>query len=572
MRLYELDLEAMSEDDLVRACLDDDELYAELALHVVSDGKTVPFIYNEPQRILTEACNKQLKERGKVQMLVLKARQMGLSTIIQGRGFKRATTSENYRMEVISHDDDSAAHILGMSKLFLDMLPGRFKPMTKYQPKTNLYFANPDRHASVKDPGLRSSITVTTARNARGGRSKTPHFLHFSEVAFYDRAPEKLVGGYMQGLPASMQTEVFLESTANGNEGYFYDIWRDAIKGLNGWHPLFLPWWSLSKYRVKPPAGFTYDKEEDRLRERFELDDEQLWWRRMTLRDKCSGDLLLFKQEYPSDWLESFQSSGSKFFPALKLQEMYDVEEKEEAKNPPRRGTVVRDVSGKPVWVDDPQGWTVLHEEPSPDMAYIVTVDASEGNEAEDRDPSGILVTTAPADAVKLDEEVLEYNGWLDPDLLAEYAELIGEWYNWAYLAHEDNNHGVNISAVLRRDGYPCVMEREVVDEVTFEVVTKIGFHTDAKTKPYALNLLKAAIREGTYRIRTTAAIAEHLAFKKSKVAYKGGLYSGNAPSGQHDERVIVRAINRVAASVAPRSPAGRVTSYRDVAANYVRR
>lgn len=572
MRLSELNLETMSEDDLLGAALQDDELYSELALNIVSDGRIIPFVYNQPQQILAAACAKQLKERGKVQMLALKARQMGISTAIQGRGFKRATTKENYRMEVISHDDDSAAHILGMSKLFLEMLPSRFRPMTKYQPKTSLYFANPDKHAAVREPGLRSSVTVTTSRNARAGRSKTPHFLHFSEVAFYDRDPAKLVGGYMQGLPQSMETEVFLESTANGNEGYFYELWRDAIKGLNGWHPLFIPWWQMQRYRTKPPESFTYDKEEQRLVERFSLSDDQLWWRRSTLRDKCGNDLLLFRQEYPSDWMEAFQSSGSKFFPALILQAMYDEEEKIETKAPPKRGSIHRNSAGKIEWVDDPQGWCILHKEPDPDMAYIMTVDASEGTEDEDHDPSGFLVTTAPVDPGKLEEEVFEYNGFLDPDQLGEFSELIGEWYNWAFIGHEDNNHGITVSHIYRRDNYPCVYEREVVDEQTQEVTSKLGFHTDAKTKPQMLNLLKGDIREGRYRIKTTAAIAEHLSFKKSKVAYKGGLYSGNAEKGQHDERVIIRALNRVMAQVAPRTPAGRTASYKDVAKHYVRR
>ncbi len=82
VRASSLSIGEMTDQDLLAAALDDDELYAELALHIVSNGKIVPFIYNQPQRIFDAACTKQLKERGKVQMLVLKARQMGLSTVI----------------------------------------------------------------------------------------------------------------------------------------------------------------------------------------------------------------------------------------------------------------------------------------------------------------------------------------------------------------------------------------------------------------------------------------------------------------------------------------------------------
>lgn len=573
MRAHELKLGEMTDQQLLTQMLGDDELYAEMALHVVSDGKVVPFVYNQPQRIFNAACDRLLKEKGKVQMIVLKARQMGLSTCIQGRGFKRATTRENYKVEVISHEDDSAAHILNISKLFLDTLPRELTPMTKYQPKTSLYFANDDKDTSLTNPGLRSGINIKSAKNARAGRSKTPHFLHFSEVAFYPGDAAKLVGGYLQGLPDGVETEVFIESTANGNEGYFYDLWKAAIGGLNGWYPLFIPWWQMDKYRAAPPGKFPYDKEEERLRERFGLDDAQLWWRRLTLRNKCSNDLLLFKQEYPSDWMEAFQSSGSKFFPVLKLQEMFDAEERREREKPRRRGTLQRNKeSGKPEWVDDPDGWCILHKEPSPTMSYIVTVDTSEGTDDEDHDPSGLLVTTCPVDSGALEEEVFEYNGFLDPDELGHFAVLVGEWYNWGFLAHEDNNHGITVSYVIRDQNYPAAYEREEFDEQTQEVTRKLGFRSDAKSKPHILNLLKADLREGRYVPKTCAALEELMAFKKSKVAHKGGLYSGNAASGHHDERVIIRALNRLAAQVAPRVVIGKVFEYSKAVKNYKRR
>lgn len=572
MRAHELDLERMTEEDLIRLMMRDDELFAELSLHVSSENRLMPFIYNEPQRMLDAACRKLHEKHGRVQMIVLKARQMGLSTGIQGRGFKRVITTPNYNMEVISHDDTSALHILGMSKLYYDMLPGNIKPMTRYQPKTGLYFANPDKKAAAREPGLRSGINVTSAKNARAGRSKTTHFLHFSEVAFYDRDPGKLVSGYLQSMPSTVPTEVFMESTANGNEGYFYEVWRDAIKGRGGWNPLFIPWWQMQAYRLPPPHVFVYDKEEERLRERFNLDDSQLWWRRFILHTKCNDDLIFFRQEYPSDWMEAFQSSGSKFFPVQVLQPLFDKYEEEERKNPPKRGTVIRDEAGKPEWVDDPDGWCILHKEPDPSLAYATMVDTSEGTEDEAHDPSGFLVLSLPQDVGKLEEEVFEYNGFLDPDQLAQFAMLVGEWYNWSYIMHEDNNHGITVSHFLRLENYPSVYERETFDDVTQEVTTKLGFRSDAKTKPQILNLLKADLREGKYQPRTTAAIEELLAFKKSKVAFKGGLYSGAASAGGHDERVIIRAMGRLAAQLAPRVPPGRAFNYDTASKNYTRR
>lgn len=573
MRASDLKFDQMTDQQILEAMLRDDELFAEMALHIsTKDNKIVPLIYNQPQRMLDEACAKSYADHGKVQMIVLKARQMGLSTAIQGRGFKRVITTPNFKMNVISHDDDSVVHLLGMSKLFLENLPPQIRPMTKYQPKTSLYFANPDKHSAVREPGLRSEIKVQSSKNAAGGRSKTSHFLHFSEVAFYKQDPEKLVGGYLQSVPFGTPTEVFMESTANGNEGYFYEVWRSAIKGQGGWTPLFIPWWKMDAYRMQPPGVLKYDKEEDRLRDRFALRDDQLWWRRYILENKCRNDPSFFKQEYPSDWVEAFQASGSKFFPVKQLQDLYDRYEEAERKEPSKRGMLERDEKGRPKWIDDPSGWCILHKEPLPDMAYIITADASEGTEDEDHDPSGILVTSAPEDPGRLEEEVFEYNGFLDPDQLGDLVCLVGEWYNWAYEMHEDNNHGITVSHVVREKGYPNCYEREVFDDQSQEVTTKLGFRTDAKTKPHILNLLRADIREGKYVPKTVAAVEELIAFKKSKAAHKGGLYSGEAQAGSHDERVIIRAMNRLAAQRAPRTPPGKAFDYGKVSKHYARR
>jgi hypothetical protein len=270
--------------------------------------------------------------------------------------------------------------------------------------------------------------------------------------------------------------------------------------------------------------------------------------------------------------MEAFQSSGSKFFPVLQLQALYDVEEKREKATPPRRGMLERGEDGKVKWVDSPDGWCIMHKEPSPDSAYIITVDSSEGTEDEDHDPSGLLVTTAPYDVGKPEEEVFEYNGYLDPDQLGAFACLVGEFYNWAFIMHEDNNHGITVSHVLREENYPSVYEREQFDELTQDITTKIGFRSDPKTKPQILNLLKADLREGKYKPLTTAALSELMAFKKTKAAHKSGLYSGKAQAGAHDERVIIRAMNRLAAQVCPRVPPGKLFKYDDVAKHYARR
>jgi hypothetical protein len=449
MRSTDLDLSELTEEELIASALEDDELYAELFLFIKTKAlKVEPFIYNEPQRAFSKDCEDQLLKRGFVQTIVLKARQMGLSTAIQGRGFKRATTTENFSMVNISHDDDSVQHIFGMSTIFLEELHARLKPMVRYSPRTELYFANenPKKFPIAQyGAGLRSAIRTATAKNANVGRSKTIHFGHFSEVAFWRQNAKELIDGFLQSIPEApripsagwVPTEVYIESTANGPEGYFYELWREAVMGNNEWHPLFIPWWKMVEYRKEPRAGLNYTRDEEELLDKYPIDDHQLQWRRDTLAAKCSNDLQLFKQEYPADWREAFQSSAVSFFPVSLLEtQLSNLEKKPE----PRRGRVerVKPVDGVPldksiIFVDDPDGNCILHLEPDPAMAYVLAADASEGSESEELDPSGFLVTSAPSDASKPCVEVFEYNGSLDPDQQADLMALVGEWYNWAF-------------------------------------------------------------------------------------------------------------------------------------------
>ena len=69
--------------------------------------------------------------------------------------------------------------------------------------------------------------------------------MHLSEFAFWPapegKEPKKQLAGILQAVPKTMETEVVIESTANGfNE--FKEFWDDEVAGKNEWKPLFFPW------------------------------------------------------------------------------------------------------------------------------------------------------------------------------------------------------------------------------------------------------------------------------------------------------------------------------------------
>jgi hypothetical protein len=88
---------------------------------------------------------------------------------------------------------------------------------------------------------------------------------------------------------------VIIESTANGYDD-FKDMWDDAVAGKSQFVPVFCAWWELDGYR-KAYDGFTLTDEELKLKELYNLDNEQIAWRRWCIHNNCRGDVNLFTQE-----------------------------------------------------------------------------------------------------------------------------------------------------------------------------------------------------------------------------------------------------------------------------------
>ncbi|MFC0274097.1 FtsK/SpoIIIE domain-containing protein [Metabacillus herbersteinensis] len=87
-------------------------------------------------------------------------------------------------------------------------------------------------------------------------------------------------------------------------------MWKQAERGESDFIPLFFPWYEHQEYRMEPPEDFVLTDEEEELKELYNVDNDQLYWRRWAIRNNCGGDPELFKQEYPANSEEAFLSSG----------------------------------------------------------------------------------------------------------------------------------------------------------------------------------------------------------------------------------------------------------------------
>lgn len=433
---------------------------------------------NWAQLELLHRVQERMADRKPVRAVVLKARQMGLSTIIEAIMFTMAMMMDRMRGTVISHENDSAQHLLGILQFYWDTYT--FKPLwtEKYRGLKHLAWKEND-----------GRINVATAQNVKAGRSKTTQFLHASEVGFYDNA-KTLMTGLNQSIPNLPLTFQFLESTANGIGNYFHQQWLAAENGDTEYMAMFFPWWKHPEYILpfaKPVLGL--DDEEQTL-VRFlrtqELDtgeiNGRLAWRRWAINDLTGGNLSDFHQEYPSDPEEAFVATGTNVFPMPKLKLVYQEELGIKGRLQ-REGERVR-------FQVDPSGPLTIFRRPSTDIELGVYMIAGDPTRTTVGDYAVIQVLNR-----RTWEQVAVWRGKVDPNTFAEHIVRLGTYFNRGMVTCEIEGPGYGTIAVILHLEYPLVFKRQLADKTPGTIETRWGWSSTNKTKPEMIgNLLKAVV------------------------------------------------------------------------------
>ncbi len=259
-------------------------------------GKVVPLELNQAQLYIHKRVEEQRVKTGKVRAIVLKGRQQGCSTYIEGRFYWRVSHTRGVRAFILTHEEEATNNLFELANRFHGNCPILVKPSTNAASAKELHFDKLD-----------SGYKVGTAGNKAVGRSSTVQFFHGSEVAFWPNAQQHSAG-IIQAIPDEPGTEVFKESTANGVGNYFHKEWQDAEAGISEYIAIFVPWYWQDEYRKEIPDGFSITQEEENYQRTYRLDLEQMAWRRAKIVEL--KDPILFKQEYPATAAEAFQVSG----------------------------------------------------------------------------------------------------------------------------------------------------------------------------------------------------------------------------------------------------------------------
>jgi len=516
----------------LREIANDELLYTECNLKIADKmGRLVPLRYNEQQMALWREVRRQEDAGLPVRIIILKARQIGFSTAVAGMFYYRTTHRPLVKAEIVAHKADASTAIFNKMKLFQEESHPMLAPLVKASNAKEMLFENPSSdylERRVK-PGQRSAIRIETAMDPDAGRSKTIHLLHLSEMAFWPKTADATMNSLMNAVPPMPGTIVIIESTANGIGGRFYEEWQRAVQGQSPFVPLFFPWYGFTDYSMEPDADFEPTDEEQELIEAYNVTDGQLAWRRWCILSNCSGSIDSFHQEYPSTPEEAFIATGCPVFDVKAIDKALRV-----APEPIKVGRVLDVNEGGEHHVkfqSQARGYLKIWQPPVDGVEYVIGIDVALG--VKDGDYSVMEVLRRDTK-----EQVAEWHGHIDPDLLGAEAVFLGRYYNLALLAPEVNNHGIATVNAIRRYRYPKLYRRVKDGQVEDRTTNTYGWQTTQITKPKIISMLTRVLRESATKIKSKAALSECLTYIVEEDGRKT-----SAQIGCHDDRVMALAI-----------------------------
>ena len=439
----------------------------------------VPLVANRAQREYARNCTKR--------NIVLKARQMGLTTYVAARFFLQTITQPGTLTVQVAHSQESAEEIFKIVRRFWENLP---KGMQRGALMTS--------RANVRQfvfPRIDSEYRVATAADPNAGRGMTIHCLHCSEVARWPRDGEETLASLRAAV--AKDGEIVLESTPNGAGGMFYEEWQRAEE--TGYTRHFFPWWWEESYRVErisPQRAQRDTEEEEELIEQHGLTAEQIAWRRVN-RAQLRG---MAVQEYAEDPVSCFRASGECVF---------EMEAIARAMAGAGEAAEARDNGRLLIWLPAQTG-----------KQYIVGVDPAGGGAEGDYACAQVIERQTGM-------QCAEWHGHFSPRELAAKVMELAKVFNGALLAVERNNHGYGVLAHLRAAGAGNV----------FQDAGQDGWLTSAVTRPAMIENFGAALAAEPELFRSPRLLQECRTFVR--------LADGNsgAASGSHDDCVMAMAV-----------------------------
>lgn len=244
------------------------------------------FDLNNPQKELLE-----LLLEGHKRIIVIKARQLGISTLVRAYHFWLWYSAlEPVKLGVVAHTREAADNLHNTDKTFYNNLPAKIKPPTDKATSRTLRKKNG------------AELKAFTAGGQGGTRSYVFTHAHLSEFPFYENPEEALATIFA----AVGDGQIIIESSPNIAGDYFNKLINDGLAGKNEWKVIFFPWTCNEEYVDKGVNRLQRYYDEEKLLMEEGLTVPQISWRRKQISTLGYDK---FIREYPRTIEEAFKGS-----------------------------------------------------------------------------------------------------------------------------------------------------------------------------------------------------------------------------------------------------------------------
>lgn len=544
-----------------------------LAFITNKDDDVVNFRYNYQQCLLYLKMAEMKRSGRQVRINILKARQIGFSTMIAVQSCIYALFTPNVKVGILADTREHASNLFEKIRFVYDHLdennPYRYVeavgkdgsprlkrlddvPEGKSLAPTLLYCQG----KSMLQTAANSSVKVM-AIGDNAGRSDHFTILHCSECAFWPSMEKTFISLFQTISRTNPNSMVFLETTANGYNDYKIR-WDNDVSSSGGgssFEAFFAPWWGNPDYSIKPlpyeDVGSLLEPWERQKQEKHHLSDAQMKWFHEGYCD-LQRDKQAMLQENPFDPSDAFATTGSSVFDVgaigLRKAEIYELDRRKGAyedgwfsysKAYSEDGSIIRFDDKSIAWYASPDGPIRIFERPLPGEPYVITCDPNMGG----RDDIAMQVMDN-----RTCRQVARFKSNRIPNDEAAYLlYCLGRYYNDALVSSE-TNVGQIVMDILIKSRYPKIyVEQEPqTSNYTKKAKTRYGHRVQSSNRQLMLDELKRAFREDPAMIRDYDTLCEMEAFQLVEHVDR---YTGNvsrakqeASGGAHDDLVMALA------------------------------
>ncbi|OMD43022.1 DNA packaging protein [Paenibacillus odorifer] len=501
-----------SKFDLV---MEDFTLFSRNFIKIVDNlGDLIPFVFNQEQAEF-------VKSMGKFN-IIAKSRQIGFSTISLSYCIWRALIRPNSSYMIVSQDNKQVSVLFGRLKLMNDNLP-----RDKYKfPET----VRDNRDELVLSNGSRIQVSPP---NVNLGRGSTYEFILLSELSFYDLDQSKLLTSVTQALAKNPDSKIVIESTSNGTNNHYYELFMKSWKGKTNYKAFFYGWlsaayknqfkyeWDIAEEWYKASNKGQRLSTKDLTEEEKRIHDSggslrALMWRQWKL---STMKLIDFQTEFPSFPEESFKTSGRNVFDQGKILERL------ENVLPPMSKDELKTELPEQLLKYIGKGLNIYHL-PRSNVKYYGGSDVASGALGDSSslslmDSEGKQVLAFASNKISVYE-------------FAEFLNICGRFYNYAFLAVEKNSYGLPCLQRLREDYHYMNLYKHKTFDQKGNKKFALGWLTSESSKSILISDFKENFEKGIILIEDKDTLQQMTIFVENN-----GKMGNKKGAGLHDDLII---------------------------------